>query len=93
MFVIFLFVTTDLLTPQSFLPPHKVNLHHNAMEKCSAVFLLFLPGVLVDGAELLELPVADGDDVLGEQRHRRHVRRPDHVAALKGGGDHSYVTS
>ena len=51
-----------------------------------------LPGVLVDGAELLELPVADGDDVLGEQRHRRHVRRPDHVAALQD-GDHSYLTS
>ena len=59
------------------------------LTQCNAKFsAVFLPGVLVDGAELLELPVADGDDVLGEQRHRRHVRRPDHVAALQD-GDHS----
>ena len=44
--------------------------------------MLCLPGVLVDGAELLELPVADGDDVLGEECDGGHVGRPDDVAAL-----------
>ena len=36
----------------------------------------------MDGAELLELPVADGDDVLGEECDGGHVGRPDDVAAL-----------
>ena len=37
------------------------------------------PGVLVNGAEQLELLVADVDGVLGQQGHSRHVRRPDDI--------------
>ena len=39
-------------------------------------------GVLVDGAETLQLPVADGDNVFGEQGDGGHVRGPDDIATL-----------
>jgi hypothetical protein len=42
----------------------------------------FDPGVFVDGTEGVHLLVADGDAVLGQQGHRGHVARPDHVTTL-----------